>query len=440
MVRKGLVICAALVAFSCGKDETSGNNGSCAEAPDLCSDVSDGPDTAREDMATAIDMSTQRDMGTADLGGGDLGDPADMSKPTSCNRMPRPANGPRKVIVALPFTNTQYEVFDLDAAGELTRPNVTFAMGEGQDGGIQFTPDGEVGFAVQDDGTLGVFRINASGQPEVLAAKHDPGFYVSGALVDATGDNLYAWETGFRKLDDGTANGALYRLPITCASGTLAPAVEVLRAKLMRAASWTADNELAIAAVDLLDDVTPNDVHLVNLDGPTRLGSQSAFPDDESIAAGFGVTRDGNYMLIGDNSAFSGIPNRVGVVGIQGDQLFAQQVIDIPDPTRIFTSPYDNAAIVLSTTDDTINVLDYNPGAAVSAFSLRGPLATTAPVLLPFGGAMITRGDLEGLVIIGENVGIRRVRFETNGDVTDLGLLELGSGVESITGAIGVQP
>ena len=441
-MRNWIYICVALAAVSCGKDETNndprcGPTERCAEDMNIDpgTDAAGGDDTGR--MPNNVpDMGVDPDPDMP--GSDDVG--VDMSQPPSCERTPRPENGPRKVVVALPFTDTMYEVFDLDAAGELTRPGTTFAMGAGHEGEILFTPDGEVGFAVQEGGTLGVFRINAAGQPEVLAGSHDPGFFVSGVAIDATGDNLYAWETGFRKLDDGTANGALYRLPIACATGLPGAAEEVLRTKLMRAASWLTPTRLAIGAVDLLDDETSNDVHLVDLDGPTRAASASAFDDEDAITAGFATTHDGNYVLIGDNSAFSGVPNRVGVVGIQGDQLFPQQTLEIDDPVAIVASPFNNAAIVLSTMGDEIVVLDYNPGAAVSAFSIRGPLTTTAPVLLPLSAAMVEAGDLEGVVLIGENVGVRRVRFEQNGDVTDLGLFELGDGVASITGAIGVQP
>ncbi len=435
-MRSKLAVLCVVLSVGCGKDEVVGDDTGCGVDQRCAEDVGNVGDT-RQDMGGANNVTP--DMGR-DTASPDLGDEPDVSKPSGCNRVPRAANGPRKVIVALPFTDTQYEVFDLDGAGELTRPNVTFAMGAGHEGEIQFTPDGEVGYSVQEGGTIGVFRINGSGQPEVLTAQLDPGFYVSGALIDAAGDNLYAWETGFRKLDDGTANGAMYRLPLACATGVPAPAVELFRGKLIRAAAWRADGQLAVAAVDLLDDTTPNDVHVVDIDGPTRVASQSAFPDDDAIAAGFALTNDGNYILVGDNSAFSGIPNRVGVVGIQGEMLFAQQELMIADPVRILTSPFDNAAIVLSTTDDNIYVLDYNPGAAVSAFAIRGPLVTTAPILLPLGAAMIQRGDLQGMVIVGENVGVRRLRFEVGGNVADLGLLELGGGIESITGAVGVQP
>ena len=53
---------------------------------------------------------------------------------------------------------------------------------------------------------------------------------------------------------------------------------------------------------------------------------------------------------------------------------------------------------------------------------------------------MIERGPLSGLVLLAENQGVRRLYFEENGEVTDLGLVSSGEGPESIVGTIGVQP
>lgn len=426
----------ALLAVACGKDETTNNGTNCGVGTRCATDFGHtGADATHDPDSNTVptpDMGGTPDAGEVDV--------PDATKPGGCDRMPRPADGPRKVVVSLPFTNSTYEIFDLDAAGELSRPGVTFEMGAAHEGEIVFTPDGQVGFAVQENGTLGVFRLNSAGMPEVLAAQHQAGFYVSGAIIDDAGENLYAWETGFRKTDDLSAKGALYRVPIGCATGLPEAPIEFFRGKLIRGVSRISPTRLAVAAVDVIDDETPMDAHLVDFAGPSRLASVSTFPDEDSITAGFATTHDGLYMLIGDNSAFAEAPNSVAVIGIQGSQLFAQQSFDILDPARILTSPFDNAALVLSTVGDAIWVLDYNPGAAASPFSIRGELETTAPILLPLGAAMVTRGSLEGLTIIGENVGIRRVQFETDGAVTDLGLFELGSGIESIPGAVGVQP
>jgi hypothetical protein len=73
---------------------------------------------------------------------------------------------------------------------------------------------------------------------------------------------------------------------------------------------------------------------------------------------------------------------------------------------------------------------------------MRG--ATTVLIVGLIGSACgddgaVTRGSLEGLVLVSENVSIRRIQFEGGGVVTDLGLTSLSDGVPAIAGAVGVQ-
>ncbi|MBI4705123.1 MAG: hypothetical protein HY744_28790 [Deltaproteobacteria bacterium] len=49
-------------------------------------------------------------------------------------------------------------------------------------------------------------------------------------------------------------------------------------------------------------------------------------------------------------------------------------------------------------------------------------------------------GPLAGLVLVAELSGVRRVAFEAGTGAKDLGLFDLGSGMENIVGALGVQP
>ena len=57
-------------------------------------------------------------------------------------------------------------------------------------------------------------------------------------------------------------------------------------------------------------------------------------------------------------------------------------------------------------------------------------------VLLPGVAVSIDRGALDGVGLIAENIALRVVRFEANGDITDLDLFEVGG----VPGALGVQP
>jgi hypothetical protein len=44
------------------------------------------------------------------------------------------------------------------------------------------------------------------------------------------------------------------------------------------------------------------------------------------------------------------------------------------------------------------------------------------------------------MVLIAENVGVRQIKFAAGATVTDLGMFGFGSGLDNISGAIGVQP
>src|SRR6185295_3490683 len=115
-------------------------------------------------------------------------------------------------------------------------------------------------------------------------------------------------------------------------------------------------------------------------------------------------------------------------------------LMPIDDPIAIVASPFDDAALVASGFGNAFFALDYDPDAA-EPFAVRGELAYQgAPPQLPGGAVRVDRGALAGRVLVAENLGVRQVSFEGGGVITDLGLTSLGSGSESIVGAIGVQP
>ena len=53
---------------------------------------------------------------------------------------------------------------------------------------------------------------------------------------------------------------------------------------------------------------------------------------------------------------------------------------------------------------------------------------------------MISRGDLTGRIFLAENVKVRQMQYLATGGVVDVDALDFGSGLESVVGAIGVQP
>ena len=81
---------------------------------------------------------------------------------------------------------------------------------------------------------------------------------------------------------------------------------------------------------------------------------------------------------------------------------------------------------------------DGGPG---RAWRVRGEVTYMgASPMLPGDLTMIDRGALRGRVLVSENVSVRQLAFRAGGIVEDLGSLAFGSGLQNISGAIGVTP
>jgi hypothetical protein len=394
-----------------------------------------------DDAATGADAAPTPDGGAA----------ADAEPPPACPREPAAADRVRKVVVSHPYDGrgapaTVYEVLDLDPAGAITRPGVTFDMGRAYLGEIVFTPDGEVGMLAQDDGTIGVFRFDDAGLPEVVDAAYDAdgadGFYAHRIVVDPDGQGAYVLSSQWRE-----NGGGIYRVAIGC-DGTLAFEGLSVPSQLPYTLSLAGTDGLGlVAAADLLDSPAGDDVHMVRWNGDQAelVTSADAFPDDDYIVGSAALTADGQYLLVGDNNQFYVDPemqNRIAVVAVGGGELTPVQVLSpLLDPYAIVTSPFGGAAIAVSGFGDAIFELRYDPGDAASPFEIAGELSYEgAPPALPAAAVLIDRGALRGRVLVAENVGVRQIAFGEDGTVTDLGATSFGDGLVEVVGALGVQP
>lgn len=412
-----------------------------------CGEDSVAPPETQTDMGPSAPdfMQPEPDQGAEDMAVVDMPEPepdmapdmeADMT--TAC-RTPIGENAPRKLVFSKPYNNdampaNTVEVWNLNTDGTLESISASFEVGNRvSDGNIIFTPDAEVGFVRLTDGKLASFKFSAN-DVEVIQAMHDPGEYISNIWAPPLGDGsfIYASKVGFRD-----SNGGLFKIPVDCETGMLGQAELVAPSKLLYGLQFDTDKRAFVAATDFLDSETPNHIHEVVLEPIVeRVQSGSAFTDNDAILAGFDITPDGTIALMGDTNLFG--THRVGVVSLQ-NPMSALQVIEIEDPESIVISPWGNAAVVASVFGDAIFVLDIGDDAETPV-SVRGELSTTQPVLLPDAMATVRRGDLRGHVWVAENVGIRHIKFEENGDVTDLGLISTGEGTSAIPGALGVTP
>jgi hypothetical protein len=391
--------------------------------------------------------------GTGGAGGGSTSSSSSSTTTSSsgtggagaCGRMPGPADGPRKVVVGHPYdansaASKVWEVLNLDATGTLSPTGTTFEMGRAFWGEVAFTPDGKVGIAVHDDGTLGVFRFEDDGTPTVVHASFKGAFYAGSLVMDPSGESAWVLDENWRE-----NGGGLYRISIGC-DGTLTDLGLAAPSKLARGMVRLGQtpNHAVLASTDVLTSKTGDNAHLLDLGGaaPALLGGAPAFPDDEAIVSAIARTHDDHFVLIGDNSEFASVPNRVAVVAVSGNAVTATQVLTpIEDPVSIVTSPFDNAALVISGYGNAFFALGYDAGNANAPFTVKGELTYVGKKpQLPANGVLIERGALRGRVYVAENSGVRQVRFEQNGSITDLGLFSLGTGIENIPGAIGVTP
>jgi DNA-binding beta-propeller fold protein YncE len=402
----------------------------------------EGCGSSSDDAPAAGDLdSGALDDGSSPGKDGGPGQDAGSDAAVACPRTAAPADRPRKVVISHPFLEsgdkaTGYEVLDLSAAGELTRPTtpVAFSMGTSLDAPIVFTPDGEVGLVAQDDGSIGVFRMAESGGPVVVHAAFEGGFYAGGIVLAP--DGSHGWVLDGNTGDNG---GGVYEIAIGC-DGTLTSRGLVIPGGGARAMALLPSDptKALLAAKQAFDSSAGMDVHLVDLAAHKGLGSIAAFGDGDAIASSLAITPDGKNALVADNGLTAG--NRIAVVALT-PALAPVSILSTPYPAAVVTSPFGNAAIALNgDASDAIHVLSYD-ASKPAPFVITGELAYKfAKPELPSTASMIDRGALRGTVLVSENLGVRKLVFGADGTVTDVAQLAFPDGIANIVGVVGVQP
>jgi len=331
-----------------------------------------------------------------------------------------------------------WEVVSLDPGGAISRTEQNFHMGRAALGTVAFTSDGSLGFAVHDDGTIGVFGLDETGTSTVV----HPGWDDEDALY-AVSLTLHPGGERAWVLDEGTIEqgGGIYEVAIDCTDGTLANLGRIVEATHPSHLLSVGDGDHhVLLGEDVLDSSAGEHAHLLDTEGPTRLGSTSMWPDDEAIVGGAAVTGDGAYVLAGDFNMFSGLPNRVAVVRVQPDGVEGLQVLSpIEDPVSIAT--WGRSALVVSGTGDALVALDHDPNNSEAPFSIGGPLAYTgAAPLLPSSATVVAGPSGGGWILVAELSSIRTVQSRSDGSLVDQGVFQFGSGFENMVGAMGMQP
>ena len=331
-----------------------------------------------------------------------------------------------------------YEVLTLGPTGTISPTGVTFVMGNGQQGRIAFTPDGRIGLVAQNDGSLGAFRLEDDGGVTVLPSP-DGGPYLSAVMMNADGSRAIGIDP-----DTLSNGGGLYDLEIGCDDrlawrGALGVfntpdalaflPTDATEAIVAGGAGFRPDGGLDTELIAPLAD-----------GGPTLIGAAQAYPAGDAIPSAVAVTVDGRFAFVADNGIFVG--NRVAVVALSSGALSPLGILTTDNPADIVASPFDDTLLVLNSDGlDNLTPIVPAPDAGGIGFVVAPHLAYVgAPPQLPTEAVVIQRGSLVGRVLIGENLGVRQVQFESDGGIVDLGLFTEGGDYTNIVGALGVQP
>lgn len=413
-----------------------------------------GPGTS-DAQATSTDGSVaggDASISTADTGAAsaDASAQGPDAGSVTCQRLPKAADRPRKVVLGHPYdvdgnAAKVYDILDMSESGVITQPNprVKVVMSRAYDGHVVFTPDGEIALVAQDDGTVGELRFDAAGNATVLQTGWKDQFWADQVVMDPSGERFYVLDSNWKN-----NGGGITSVKIGC-DGTLTREGMLFQTQNVYALDFVASrpNEALVHARKVPDDSATTDLHLFAWGAsPALTASTNAFPDDQAIVPGARFMPDGKWALVADNQAYPPSPNpnlvgqRVAAVPVLASGFgTAQQITPFSDLNDVIPSPHGNAALLISCQGNAFYTLSYDSTNA-SPFGAATKMTLSPKPQLPTTGVTLDRGTLKGRAFIAELSGIRQIQFNPDGSVTDLGLTEFLADLESITGAMGVQP
>jgi hypothetical protein len=378
-----------------------------------------------------------RGEGDSSDGPADTGSPGDTGAPPAegCRATPPAADADRLVVVSLPYSESgsaapTWGALRLRADGTLTDPGARFEMGRGYVGPVRFTPDGSLGVAVQDDGTLGVFAVADDLSVSVVDPGWTSGFYAGDVLIDPSGERLWV-------VDGNWANngGGVYEVALDCETGLPSDAGFLIESKLAAALVALPGDRAALVGREVGGAPAGGELALLGWPGASVLAESELFSDDDAIVSAVALSPDRRRLLVGDNSLFSSQPNRVVQVDVSGEAPGAPEAVELEDPVGIGISPDGSTALVSSGYGDALELLRLQPLERAGALAVRGDR-----VQLPGPIAVARRGPVDGIALVTEVGGVRAVRLGADGAADDLGLLSLGAGLDALPSAIGVSP
>lgn len=268
-----------------------------------------------------------------------------------------------------------------------------------------------------------------------------------------------------------TANGGgVYAAKVGC-DGTLGETTKVVGARGATVPFWLHQDPTRALVVGDQFAGAPNatdSLHVLSFAGnqATRLGSADVTGTSTSIRY-VAVSADDKVAILTAWNEFLGGP-RLIAVRLDGDtpSLIREWGTGLLGGAEVaLASPFGNAFFVTSSSSDRAYRLSYaadgfDAGADAGgdagdagADSVFGPLqvltTSSVPPLvngnpsLSATGMVIQRGALKGRIVLGEVAALRQFQFNPDGTITDVAILDMPGGEDSIAasiGSIGVTP
>jgi hypothetical protein len=380
--------------------------------------------------------------GTDGEDGGDGTDGSDGTDGTDtptegCRAEPRPADADRMVIVSFRY-NDDYDhvdswgVFRLTADGTLTTTGERLEVDGATTSRPVFTPDGSLALIAGDDGDLGVVAFEDD-TATVVEAHWNPGFWASAVAMDPSGERAWVINQNWEDSD-----GGLYELALDCETGlpSLVGKVASTRLALNLLPLPGRLDRAALVAVHGPEGDTGDEVMLLDIPTMDQLAGAPVFSHDDAFFADAATTPDGGLVLVNDVSSWSGEPQGVGAVRIDGDTVTTAGFTEVYDPASLVVSPWGDAALVSSAFGDEVVVF----GVDAASTDPLGPATRVSGAGVPTWMVGIDRGLLAGRVLLVEAEGIRQLQFDGAGGAESVDYYALPEGIRNVPYTLGVQP
>ncbi|MBL8617799.1 MAG: hypothetical protein JNM72_19475 [Deltaproteobacteria bacterium] len=426
-----LLLLTLLWACSTAEKSDGADDGSA----DGAADGGDGADGAGDDGSGGDD-------GKDDSGDGGTGDGGDGGTAVGCRATPPDPDRDRVVIVALPYADdgspaNQWAIWRLGRDGSLTDTGERLTAGRATAGRVHFTPDGSLALAAQSDGTVVVFGIDEDGVVRVIDEGWDDDIYAGTLSVHPSGER--AWLVNESWPESG---GGAFAVDIDCETGALTRSDETFVTKNANAMVHIAPDRALVAGRLVAGGPAADELSLVQLTDRTALTSTDPFGDDDAIVSDLAAlpANGGLLAVLADNNLFSSASNRLGPVTLRGDEMIPGAPVPVEDPVSVAASPFGDAILVSSGYGDSAFVFRVTDDDDAPLEAAGSPTWVGRGPSLPADAVVVRGGPSDGLVLLVEVEGLRRLRFVGDGEVVDLGLTSFGGGIDQIPGAIGVQP